>query len=285
MLIAHAERAGVWTVDGGMQRLADALAVLAGRAGVRMHFDAEVRELVVPDGRIAGVVLADGEPIPADAVVFAGDTEALSRGLLGSAARRALPARRAGPRSLSAITWSLQARPAGFPLLHHTVFFGRDYEAEFAALFDQATICESPTVYVCAQDQSEHAPVSPAAAQRLFLLVNAPPRTFDDAELAAVTARVGRVLGDQGLDLKLDDTAVRTTTPADFDALCPASDGALYGWPTHGWNAAFRRPGARARIPGLYLAGGTVHPGPGVPMTALSGRLAAAAVRRDLGLG
>ena len=65
------------------------------------------------------------------------------------------------------------------------------------------------------------------------------------------------------------------TTPADFNRLFPATGGALYGAATHGWNAAFRRPGARTRIPGLYLAGGGAHPGAGVPMAALSGRIAA----------
>jgi 1-hydroxycarotenoid 3,4-desaturase len=42
--------------------------------------------------------------------------------------------------------------------------------------------------------------------------------------------------------------------------------------------APFRRPGAQSRLPGLIMAGGSAHPGPGVPMAALSGRLAAATV-------
>ena len=63
----------------------------------------------------------------------------------------------------------------------------------------------------------------------------------------------------------------------------PGTDGAIYGWPTHGMMGSFRRHGSRSRVQGLYLAGGSVHPGPGVPMTAISGRIAARSVLGDLG--
>jgi 1-hydroxycarotenoid 3,4-desaturase len=45
--------------------------------------------------------------------------------------------------------------------------------------------------------------------------------------------------------------------------------------------ASFERSGSRSKVRGLYLAGGSVHPGPGIPMATLSGRLAAAAVLQD----
>ncbi len=60
-----------------------------------------------------------------------------------------------------------------------------------------------------------------------------------------------------------------------FHQLFPGTGGALYGAASHGWMALFRRSGSISRLPGLYLAGGSVHPGPGVPMAAMSGRLAA----------
>ena len=72
------------------------------------------------------------------------------------------------------------------------------------------------------------------------------------------------------------------TTPAEFERLFPATGGALYGQAVHGSMAAFRRPGSRSSLPGLYLAGGSVHPGAGVPMAAFSGRLAASAILQDL---
>jgi 1-hydroxycarotenoid 3,4-desaturase len=72
------------------------------------------------------------------------------------------------------------------------------------------------------------------------------------------------------------------TTPQQWNQLFPATGGALYGMASHGAMSAFRRPGSRTKLPGLYLAGGSAHPGPGVPMAALSGRLAAESVKADL---
>ncbi|MDJ0741240.1 MAG: phytoene desaturase family protein [Gammaproteobacteria bacterium] len=280
MLIAHAERAGVWFIDGGMFRLAQAMAGIASGLGVDIRYRADVERIMTTAGRAVGVRLADGEQIDADAVVFNGDVAALGAGLLGDAARSAIPRRRGEPRSLSAITWSLAARTQGFPLHHHNVFFGGDYADEFASIFERRRITAEPTVYVCAKARGDD--VAMAGTEPLLLLVNAPPRPFDAAETAAVERRTFDLLRRHGLDIEPDPAARVRTTPDDFAALSPGSNGAIYGWPTHGWSGSFRRPGSRSRIAGLYLAGGTVHPGPGVPMVALSGRLAAASVRDDL---
>jgi 1-hydroxycarotenoid 3,4-desaturase len=89
-------------------------------------------------------------------------------------------------------------------------------------------------------------------------------------------------LSRQGLDLDAGSPPAQVTQPGDFAELFPGTRGALYGRPTHGWSGSFDRPGSRSRLRGLYLAGGSVHPGPGIPMAALSGRLAAASVMADL---
>ncbi|HEX8553627.1 MAG TPA: FAD-dependent oxidoreductase, partial [Sphingomonas sp.] len=83
-----------------------------------------------------------------------------------------------------------------------------------------------------------------------------------------------------GLSLDLAPSTV-LTTPHDFESLFPSTGGALYGPASHGWAAAFRRQASRTAIPGLYCAGGSTHPGAGVPMAALSGRLAAACLLKD----
>jgi 1-hydroxycarotenoid 3,4-desaturase len=85
-----------------------------------------------------------------------------------------------------------------------------------------------------------------------------------------------------GLKIATRPETTVITTPADFERFFPATGGALYGQASHGWTASFTRPGATTKIPGLYLAGGSTHPGPGVPMAALSGRLAAASILQDL---
>jgi 1-hydroxycarotenoid 3,4-desaturase len=290
MLVAHVERTGVWRVEGGMQRLAQAVEALARRAGARLRFGTAVEEILERDGRACGVRLAGGEELSADAVVFNGDVNALATGLLGVPAQRGLGAgarrwRSSTGRSLSALTWSVAARTSGMPLARHNVLFSPDYAAEFAAL-SAGRLPGDPTVYVCAQDRGDdEASADEAAPQRLLCLVNAPAaaagRHLTEQEIATCENQAFQRIARCGL--RLEPVApLQRTTPADFATLFPGTGGALYGPPSHGWRASFQRMGARHALPGLYLAGGSTHPGPGVPMAALSGRLAAHAVCADL---
>ncbi|MDQ2779635.1 MAG: phytoene desaturase family protein [Pseudomonadota bacterium] len=288
MLVAHVEQEGVWLVDGGMHRVAQVLARLACERGARLRYGTAVQRILTRHGHACGVRLEDGEELHADAVVFNGDVAALHAGLLDADTRATAPVGRAG-RSLSALTWNLLAPTHGFPLARHSVFFSDNSAREFDDLFGAARLPQEPTVYVCAQDRDGKVDDPHlgecGAAERLLLIVNAPAvgdqRAFTLQELQRCETRTFQRLAQCGL--QVDRSAERTvlTTPQDFERLFSATGGALYGQAPHGWAASFKRPGARSRLKGLYLAGGSVHPGPGVPMAALSGRQAAASVLAD----
>jgi 1-hydroxycarotenoid 3,4-desaturase len=285
MLVAHVEQDGVWFVRGGMRRVADAIQRLAEAQGAAFRFGAEVATILLRQGRVCGVRLAHGEELTADAVVFNGDVAALAQGLLGEAARAAAADTPRAARSLSAVTWCVRAPTAGFPLLHHNVFFADDYSAEFDAIFRRRDITAAPTVYVCAQDREAAPGFEAGRPERMLVLVNAPAdgdrRVHSEAEIDALGARGFGLLRACGLEVARDEGAEVVTTPADFARLFPGSGGALYGRASHGATGTFARPGALSRVPGLYLAGGSVHPGPGIPMAAMSGRIAAARLLED----
>ena len=284
MLIAHVELEGVWLVDGGMHRLAAAMADLGRELGIDLHVNTHVSEVLVKGGKACGVRLEDGTSLPADVVVFNGDTNALATGQLGDEAMRAVKPRSVEQRGLSALTWCIKGSSSGFGLDHHNVFFESDYPSEFNTLFEKRNVPSKPTVYLCAQDRGPNGSLN--GSERLLMLVNAPAdgdrQSWSEDDVARTRDNALAVLERCGLNLGFRDSDCVSTTPNDWHGRFPGSGGSLYGGASHGIWSSFTRPGARSRLKGLYLSGGSVHPGPGVPMATLSGRLAASAVVRDI---
>ncbi len=305
MLIAQVEMDGVWSVEGGMRTLAKTLERLARQRGVQFRFQTACRDIEIHQDRFRAVHTESGERIEAQALVFNGDIEALLSGSMGSAVRTKMVQRasKKSERSLSALTWTMRCtvREERFQLDRHNVFFQNNYFKEFDDIFNNKRLPESPTVYICAQNRGvdrcgdrgldrdlEPSATASADNEPIFCLVNAPAtgdtQEFTQQELDQCETQTFNLLSRCGLHLERDPQRTIQVQPKNFHQLFPSTGGALYGQATHGWMQVFSRSNASTPIQGLFLTGGSVHPGPGVPMVAMSARLAVAIVTEHLGL-
>ena len=270
--IAHVELAlGGFGIDGGVGALVAALVALAERLGVGFEYGRPVRKILVAGGRATGVETDTGT-LSADAVVANADAAAV---LGGMAPGKPVT----GERSMSG--WTCVVRSARRPRPANAVAFPADYGAEFADLFDRRRPPADPTVYACAQGVAHGLPGWPDA-EPVFLMANAP------AESAPTAPHVWSTLRDRVLAravaagmIAAGEPVVWERTATDLAARFPGTGGAIYGLASHGPWSAFQRPSSRTTTRGLYLASGSAHPGGGMPLCAISGRLAADALIED----
>lgn len=275
--IAHVEQAlGAWYVDGGLGRLAAALGDLAGRAGVEWRLGTEVVALTHDGRRASGVRLAGGEHVPADAVVANVDALHLYRDLLPRPRSRRWA--EAVPRSSSGFVLLLGVGGTTQGLAHHNISFSEDHLAEFTALFDGTAPIADPTVYVCNSSTSDPTQ-APQGHENWFVMVNAPSGA---GAMPGYGDHLLEVLARRGWDLSGRIVHREEITPADIEERFRTPGGSIYGTSSNGLLAAFLRPGNRGPLDRLYLCGGSSHPGGGLPLVAISGRIAADLALADL---
>jgi phytoene desaturase len=280
--VPYAEQAfGGWYVPGGLHRIGQALRDRAEERGVRVLLETPVEAVDVEGGRVAGVRLGGGRRLAADVVVANADATAVLGRMLPD-----LPAVRRARRRLGRATPSL----SGFVLLlavagrtpglaHHNVLFPGDYDAEFDAVFgDRARPVDDPTLYVSAPDDPA---VRPEGHESWFVLVNAPRHGAGPGALdwrapglaERYAERLLDLLAARGLPVRERVLWSRALSPADLEERAGAPGGAIYGTSSNGPAAAFLRPANRGPVPGLFLVGGSSHPGGGLPLVLLSARI------------
>jgi len=259
--VPYAEHAfGGWWVPGGLYRLAEALLERCLALGVEVQLGRRVTAIAPPT-----VTCEDGE-LRADVVVSDADAAHLYTDLVDCPpARRRLA--RAVP-SLSGFVLLLALRGSSPGLAHHTVFFPDDYDAELDAVFGTSPATD-PTVYV-----SRPPGMAPDGHESLFVLVNAPRHgPVDWRRQEGYADTVLEVLARRGLDVRDRVLWREVITPADLEQRTGAVGGAIYGTSSNGAVAAFLRPANRSPVPGLFLVGGSSHPGGGLPLVALSAQI------------
>jgi len=277
---------GGWYLRGGIYRLAEVLGAVAKEEGVSITVGQSVARIAVRDRRARGIYTAEGEFIEGDAVICNADALYAYGNLFGDAPpRRAARYRQLGL-SMAGFVLLLGIRRQFPQLAHHNIFFSGDYQEEFASIVGRGIPSDDPTVYVSISSKTDRN-LAPEGGSNLFVLVNVPPLDAQGGwggELPSYRRTVLRALARHGLDIQDDDIVVeRAVTPKEFAHRYNAFRGSIYGPSSNSRMAAFLRPPNRARdVSNLFFVGGSSHPGGGVPLVLLSGKIVAELVGEAL---
>jgi phytoene desaturase len=279
---------GVWYPRGGTRVVPLALTRLAVELGVEFQTGRSVQSIQCDgSGAVAAVVLDDGERVPLVAVISNADAVRTHRELLqGTEASRRFKRRRHYEPACSGVVFFLGLDRRYDHLLHHNFVFSNDAHAEFDAIYRQGIPAPDPTCYVCAPASTDP-DGAPPGGEALYILVHTPylrPGTDWSALLPeyrrVILEKLRRTAGLHDIEERIVHESV--LTPQDIHDRYGVLDGAIYGLASHGrLNGAFKAVNRSPDLRGLYLAGGSAHPGPGMPMVLMSGWIAADALDRD----
>jgi phytoene desaturase len=271
---------GGWYVRGGLPRITEALANLAGKLGVTFRYGTTATDW---NGR--ETVAQNGASSSADFLVCNGDALTASISFLSDHFRPGARRRRLTPAlSSSGFILFLGVRGRDERLAHHNIFFSDDYPREFTEIHDEKISPREPTLYLSLSARSDPAH-APDGHDNYFILVNAPAREpatpWTPPETKAYRDLVLARLEKFGLeDLPGRIVSERAFTPSDFATRDLARHGALYGWASHSVRTSLFRPPLRSGR-NLFFVGGTTHPGGGIPLVLLSGKMAAEMISRE----
>lgn len=276
--IPHIEaRFGCWYARGGLGSLCAALERVAAHAGVVIETGRAVDRIASAAGRVSGVDLADGSHHAADVVVANTDAEQLYSTLVDDP--RSLRTVRRAKRSTSGFSLCVGVRGFTPGIRHHNVWFSADSTAEFDEI-ENGRLAADPTIYACVSSVTDTTQ-APDGCENWFLLVNTPPGI--EIDVGSYGAAILERLAAHGVSLDGRIEFVESFTPTDIERRSGSRGGAIYGTSSDGVRAAFRRPPNRGSVDGLYLVGGSSHPGGGLPLVTSSARIVADMVTSDLG--
>jgi phytoene desaturase len=286
-MLSYSELAhGVWYPRGGMYSIVEALVDLAREAGVRFVFDAPVARIITNGRRASGVQLADGSQVGADVVLANADLPWVYAHLLPEDGSAAALMRKQFSCSAISFLWGVDRAYNG--LAPHTLFLADDVRENFTAIVRDHGLPAHPSFYL-------HAParldpfMAPPGQDTLTAIVPVGHLSDGggqdwDALREAARGHVLSRLGSLGMpDLTGHIKFEESHTPVSWAARHNLAKGSTHGLSHRLSQMAYFRPSNRhRRYRNLYFVGASTHPGTGIPMAMVSGRLAAARIAAEL---
>ncbi len=273
-LIPHLEQnEGTFYPAGGMISIPRALESLARKKGVKISLGKSVQKIVSDDNKVQGVFV-DGAFCPSDIVVSNVDIFYTYKNLLGDIAKSNKVLKNERSSSALIFYWGINRN---FPDLHlHNIFFSNDYQSEFDHLFDKKTFFHDPTIYINITSKMEEGQ-APNGKENWFVMVNAPAKEGADwtKEVSDVRRHViDKLSRIMGADIANCIEEEEVLTPEGIQKRTDSYLGSLYGTSSNSkWAAFLRHANYTTAVKGLFFAGGSVHPGGGIPLCLKSARI------------
>ena len=284
---------GCWYTMGGTRMVARSLERIFTEQGGRVERGVGARRIVVEGGKVTGVELDDGRTIACDTVVSNCDVQRTYTDLVGTPAARAEQQKIAGKYepACSGVVLYLGLDRRYEHLRHNCFIFSGDSKKEFDDIYRRGEPASDPTLYLCVPSASDPSQ-APEGGESLYILVHTAYRRghHDWDSAGAMFDSYRRVILDKLKRFGMEDiekhiVVERRLTPAGIDRMYNATGGAIYGLASHGrLHGGFKPRNTSPVAKGLFLAGGSVNPGPGTPMVMMSGVTAAWSVCESLGI-
>jgi phytoene desaturase len=290
LTIAFVESAfGAWHIEGGIGQLAIALDERCRKLGVEILLNSEVSKITFEANSATGVVVG-GETYAADFIVANADAEIVYKKLLPPKLRVVKAERKKmakATKSLAGFTLLLgldNSRVSNPPpkLPHHSIYFPRDYDAEFDDIFIRKIPVQDPTIYICSPDDSK---MAKANKEAWSVLINAPRHEAVGGwdwrkEPEKYAKQIISKLDALGLRVSERLDVMEFRTPYDLENSVAAPGGSIYGTSSNGAKSAFLRAKNSSPLKNLYCVGGSAHPGGGLPLVAISAEIVSDAIAR-----
>lgn len=278
------ESFGAWHVKGGLGNLTKTVHQRALDVGVTFHLNTPVASIQTKGKKATGIILHDGTVVDADVVVANADASLVYNKLITGHKRLLKKARKnIAQADVSVAGFSLllgMRKDSDQVLDHHTILFPENYDAEFDAIFTEGKPVEKPTIYICAPHDDTMS--KDDTLEGWFVLVNAPTHGQFDWNNKDFAHQYANTIIDQiearGISVRDRLESLTIRTPADLENAVRAPGGAIYGTSSNGAKAAFMRAKNRSPLQGLFLVGGSSHPGGGLPLVGISGDLVTEAI-------
>jgi diapolycopene oxygenase len=282
---------GIWYPMGGTRAVPEALGKLAQELGVEFHTNTDVRRITTTGNnghsRVTGVETTNGERYTFDAVISNEDAVRTHRELLpGTHAQRHFDHARSYEPACSGVVLYLGLNKRYDHLAHHDFVFSHDPHEEFHAIYDLGIPAPDPTCYLAATARTDPSS-APEGGEALYVLVHTPYlrpgqdwKQMFPGYRQVILDKLKRTGGMPDLEERI--VFEQHLTPQDIHDRYRVLNGAIYGISSHGvYQGAFKPANRSRELPGLYLAGGAAHPGPGMPMVMMSGWIAADSLDQD----